>query len=182
MSATDDTLSSYREKLLFSLRVRDVPGARIGDVLAEVESHVAETGEDPFEAFGPPREYAAQVAGVTGRVGRWRLTPGTAGVSLLIGLGAFAAGSWVLGGLLGLLADEADGALGLPPTMELFLGLVVGAAVIALLVRHTRREADPVLDPRTGREVDPIPASLPLALFVGVAVAVTALGLLVALL
>ena len=32
---------------------------RIGEIVAEVESHVADTGEDPREAFGPAREYAA---------------------------------------------------------------------------------------------------------------------------
>ncbi|GAB3547859.1 fumarate reductase subunit D [Actinopolyspora lacussalsi] len=52
----------YRNELLFALRMREVPGARIGDVLAEVETHVAETGQDPVEAFGTPGEYAARVA------------------------------------------------------------------------------------------------------------------------
>lgn len=51
----------YREELVLALRARDVSGERVGDVLAEVETHVAATGEDPSVAFGSPRDYAAQV-------------------------------------------------------------------------------------------------------------------------
>ncbi|MCI2419025.1 hypothetical protein MOQ72_16395 [Saccharopolyspora sp. K220] len=51
----------YHDELLYALRVHEISGERIGEVLAEVEAHVAETGEDPIQAFGQPREYAAQV-------------------------------------------------------------------------------------------------------------------------
>lgn len=52
----------YRDELLIALRMHEISGARVGDVLAEVETHLAESGEDPVEAFGTPREYAARVA------------------------------------------------------------------------------------------------------------------------
>lgn len=52
----------YRDELLVALRMHEISGERVGEVLAEVEAHVLETGEDPVEAFGQPREYAAQVA------------------------------------------------------------------------------------------------------------------------
>ncbi|RKT85324.1 hypothetical protein SAMN05421805_11599 [Saccharopolyspora antimicrobica] len=52
----------YRDELLLALRLHEISGERVGEVLAEVEAHVRETGEDPEEAFGKPREYAAQVA------------------------------------------------------------------------------------------------------------------------
>ncbi|MGW4472947.1 HAAS signaling domain-containing protein [Nonomuraea sp. NPDC004354] len=52
----------YREDLTLALRLRDISGARVGEVLAEVEAHVAETGEDPTTAFGTPKEYAATIA------------------------------------------------------------------------------------------------------------------------
>ncbi|MGW1677024.1 HAAS signaling domain-containing protein [Saccharopolyspora sp. NPDC002376] len=52
----------YRDELLIALRMHEISGERVGEVLAEVEAHVRETGEDPVEAFGKPREYAAQVA------------------------------------------------------------------------------------------------------------------------
>ncbi|MCM3332151.1 MAG: hypothetical protein L0H00_03415 [Micrococcales bacterium] len=49
------------DDFILELRLRDVPGARIGDHLAEVESHCIETGTDPEEAFGDAREYAREV-------------------------------------------------------------------------------------------------------------------------
>lgn len=53
------TVKKYTRQLIFGLRLRDIPGDVIGDALAQVESHVANTGEDPVAAFGPAREYAA---------------------------------------------------------------------------------------------------------------------------
>ena len=50
------------DDFVLELRLRDVPGARIGDHLAEVESHCIETGVDPEDAFGDPAEYAHEVA------------------------------------------------------------------------------------------------------------------------
>lgn len=49
------------DDFILELRLRDVPGARIGDHLAEVESHCIETGTDPEDAFGDAREYAQEV-------------------------------------------------------------------------------------------------------------------------
>jgi len=37
-------LATYRDNLLIQLRLLDVPGERIGQILAEVETHVADTG------------------------------------------------------------------------------------------------------------------------------------------
>ncbi|WP_144794723.1 HAAS signaling domain-containing protein [Kocuria palustris] len=50
------------DDFILELRLRDVPGAQIGDHLAEVESHCIETGTDPREAFGDPSEYARDMA------------------------------------------------------------------------------------------------------------------------
>ena len=50
---------THRRELVQALRLHDVPPERIGEIVAEVESHVADTGEDPREAFGPARDYAA---------------------------------------------------------------------------------------------------------------------------
>lgn len=46
---------------VLELRLRDVPGPVIGERLAEVEGHCAETGESPSDAFGDPTEYAARI-------------------------------------------------------------------------------------------------------------------------
>jgi hypothetical protein len=53
---------TYVDRLVLALRMRDVPGERIGQVIAEVEAHVAESGEAPSEAFGSAEEYADRVS------------------------------------------------------------------------------------------------------------------------
>lgn len=65
------SLKDYTQALITQLRLRHVPGPVIGQVVAEVESHVRETGEDPIEAFGQPGSYSAQFAGRRRPVGRW---------------------------------------------------------------------------------------------------------------
>ena len=63
------SLKEYTKALTVQLRLRDVPGRAIGQIVAEVESHVRETGEDPIEAFGQPGSYSAQFAGRRRSVG-----------------------------------------------------------------------------------------------------------------
>ncbi len=46
------------DAFVVELRLLEVPGPLIGDHLATVEEHLAETGEDVHEAFGDPRGYA----------------------------------------------------------------------------------------------------------------------------
>ncbi|KAA9110732.1 HAAS signaling domain-containing protein [Microbacterium rhizomatis] len=65
------TVEKYTQQLMLALRLRDVPGEVIGDAIAQVESHIAETGEDPVAAFGPAREYAASFGGETAPARRW---------------------------------------------------------------------------------------------------------------
>lgn len=51
----------WEQQFVLALRSRDVSGAAIGSALAEVQSHCAETGESPQEAFGPALAYAASL-------------------------------------------------------------------------------------------------------------------------
>lgn len=60
------TLAVYLDNLLIQLRLLEVPGARIGEILAEVETYVADKGQDPVTAFGAPGEYAATYVAVSG--------------------------------------------------------------------------------------------------------------------
>jgi hypothetical protein len=55
-------LAAYLDNLTVQLRLLDVPGERIGQILAEVETHGADTGQDPLDAFGESGEYAATYA------------------------------------------------------------------------------------------------------------------------
>ncbi|WP_116113041.1 hypothetical protein [Austwickia chelonae] len=48
----------WMEDLLLSLRLRELSGRRIGEVMAEANAHCEASGEDAREAFGAPEEYA----------------------------------------------------------------------------------------------------------------------------
>lgn len=180
-SVLNSTDQAWCDDLLLRLRMLSVPGPRIGEVLAEVQSHVAETGEPPREAFGTPREYADQVAqalGVTPVRGwallrqelRWRdlllaVVCGVAGFSLADGLWSLGAGAATTAGL---------------PTWLVCLGaaLVLGGctARFVLNARHDP-DADPVVDPRNGEDMVPfgrrqvaLLAAFPVLALVGMAV------------
>lgn len=54
-------LEGYLGELAASLQMRGADSARTSEAVAEVQSHLSESGEDPMEAFGPPDEYAEQL-------------------------------------------------------------------------------------------------------------------------
>lgn len=150
------TDQAWCDDLLLALRMRDVPGPQIGEVLAEVQSHVAEAGEDPRSAFGAPKEYAEQVAGALGvpRARGWArlrvISGGDLVLTLVIGVTSFllADGLWSLG------AGDPS-VFGLPawavtPVAALLLG-----ACILRLVATVRQEPAAVVDPRTGADMVP---------------------------
>jgi hypothetical protein len=145
---------TYQQQLLLALRLHNIPGPRIAEALAEVDSHVAETGEDPYEAFGPPREYAQQLSGVLGGDGDigWlslvRSVTWRDGAVVL----AFLTGSALLFQSVSRVGD--DDFLGLPAVAGL-AGLALLVALVAWVIRRLHREADPVLDPRTGTDMAP---------------------------
>lgn len=69
------TNDAWLEELTLELRMREVSGAAIGDALAQVRAHLAESGESAEEAFGTPEQYASELnllASVTSRIEpRW---------------------------------------------------------------------------------------------------------------
>ncbi|NEK58904.1 hypothetical protein GCU56_13620 [Geodermatophilus sabuli] len=141
---------SYRRDLVLALRMGNVPPDRIGEIVAEVESHVADTGESPVEAFGPPREYAAGFA-----------RPRRAGdvVSLLVLTGFGAACGWLLAtGVVGTVRGETF--LGFPAWTALVLGALLW---IPPLLASVRRNAS-IRDPRTGGFLAPPPAAVVLTM------------------
>ena len=148
-------VQDYSHRLLYALRLRDVPGPRIAEALAEVHSHVAETGEDPWAAFGAPDAYAGEITAALGEAG----APAhqgrrVAGVATAYGLGA-TAGTWLL--LRAALSWGGGGGavLGLPPVAAALIGAGLLAA-LALGLRRLGRHPDvPVLDPRSGADMTP---------------------------
>lgn len=59
MNTTEKSTRHWLDGLVTELRIHSATGPAIGDAVAEVEAHLAETGENPHKAFGTPREYAA---------------------------------------------------------------------------------------------------------------------------
>jgi len=152
LTGTDQT---WCEDLLLALRVRDVPGTCIGEVLAEVQSHVAETGESPREAFGTPREYADQVAGALGitpvglRGQLRKVRGGDVVLTVVLGLSTFllADALWSLG------AGERS-VLGLPTWAAVAIGVLLLTGGVARFVAGVQRDpGDPVIDPRSGADM-----------------------------
>lgn len=142
MSTPTDT---YRRELLTALRMRGVHPDRIGEALAEVDSHVAESREDPAEAFGPPRTYAESFpkrdadAGFATRAVRGGLTALAGAISGVLGAT----------GVVGVVRGED--ALGGPAALVLIVGLVAAAVGCVALAGR----AGVVHDPRTRMAVDP---------------------------
>lgn len=174
MTERRTTRDAYAQELLLALRLREVPSPRIAEALAEVDSHVAETGEDPVAAFGPPEDYARELAGALG-VRR--------GQALRTGSGLLTTAGCAVGGVL--LADglHAVGAgaralLGLPAWLAVLVGVGLLAAGALGVVQLSRREGGArVTDPRTGADLrPPVPVWVP-----ALAVAVPAVSLLASL-
>ena len=60
MTGTPET--EYAAELREILELRDVPAAAVTRIVRDVQSHVAESGQDPVVAFGSPSQYADNFA------------------------------------------------------------------------------------------------------------------------
>ena len=88
------------DDFVLELRLRDVPGPVIGERLAEVEAHCAETGESPSEAFGDPTGYARQLEEPSApeqESDAWGTALTSAGQALALIVGTAAVGPWARG-------------------------------------------------------------------------------------
>lgn len=137
MTSTHHEHADYTAELAEALDMRDVPADAVAQIVREVESHLAESGEDPVEAFGPAARYADQFAPPS----RERRLLGLAVAAGLLGFcGAFL----VISGVFWLLDDTAQ-LWGLPPWARLAGGgsciVTFAGLVVALSVRSRRRAA-----------------------------------------
>ena len=136
MSADEfERLQRYTRGLMFALRVRHVPSDRIGEVVAEVESHIAETGEDPRDAFGPPQRYAVAVTGprVAEDSSTW----------VAIALGG--ASGWMLTRAVFAIINKESEVYGHPTWLAVVEALALAVGAVSAAQRLYR----PVVDPRT---------------------------------
>ena len=148
--------ADYINDLVIELRLLDVPGDRIGQIMTETESHLAESKEDPVEAFGPARTYARELAGRVGADAGGKTLPGRLARSIrgrdwLIIIGGFActfAGATLLfNGVFGVLGRPTW--LGLPA----WLLIVAGVVLLVLFAIAPRALHDPIVDPVTGESI-----------------------------
>lgn len=135
--------SDWRDKLILALRLKDVPGTTIGEILAEVEAHVAETGETPEQAFGSPRDYARLRAEDVEKLPshpKLGMTVRDTVLWILCGIGGFISGTtaWAIG-------QGDDNVWSVSTWLMMPIGLVL------LLVPPKLIDQDIIVDPRTGR-------------------------------
>jgi hypothetical protein len=114
-------LQELRERLYF----RGATRQQANEIVAEVDSHLAESGEDPVEAFGTPDRYAALLLR-----GRWHTA------RFLIGLVAAIGAGLLLGGMA-VARNFADEAVSIRAS-DLAFGvlLLLAAAGVTLPVVH----------------------------------------------
>jgi len=150
-------LPTYQRELLLALRLRDVPGPRIAEALAEVESHVVDTGEDAYDAFGNPDEYAAELAAVhgehSGMRGARRVR--SAGARMVISTFSAVGGMLLVLGLLAIGAGDSSIPGGIAAATSAIVGAVLLGVVALVLVATVGVKGDPVRDPRTGDAMTP---------------------------
>lgn len=161
----------WADAFIVEQRLLGVSGRRIGDALATVEAHVAESGESAWEAFGDPSVYARDLAEGAEKVGT--LTPAFIAASVL--------------GLVGLLViSRATSAWLAGEPGVITIGVLVGAAVLLVAVGALLAAPETVFRLLLGRRwVAGVVAAVPvvgslLALFAlpGVAFTVASPGLL----
>lgn len=114
-------IDAWHDRFLLELRLREVSGPRIGDLLAEVDAHCADSGEDPQHAFGDPAGYARAVAGQARPTPPW-----------LVGLLALGVVAGVAGVLSGVAALAQGGPAELTAGNLLAVLVAAGGAVLAV--------------------------------------------------
>lgn len=84
------------DRLVLALLYRDVDGSRVGEIVTEIETYLADSGVDPWTEFGDPGEFAESLTGRTGPTQRTKIHFATFLVVSCIGwlalFGLFAAG------------------------------------------------------------------------------------------
>src|SRR5690554_976177 len=151
----------YLDDLILELRMLDVPGERIGQIMAEAENHLAESGQSPEQAFGPARDYARELWSREDRPLPKPVDTKNPFAMLVNGMGAR---DWAIAvvSLAVTVAGAAallNGALGALFGVATFLGLpgwvlmAVGVVLLGAFFLGARRLDDPIVDPRTGSRV-----------------------------
>ncbi|WAP51773.1 hypothetical protein OL239_18920 [Arthrobacter sp. ATA002] len=123
---TEQPYAEYSHDLRDALEFRGVPAEAATQIVREVESHTAESGEDPVAAFGQPGDYADNFAPRSRLVRFWALVISSV---VLAGGGAYV----LISGVFGLLSPSST-LWGLPPWVRVILGAAGIAAFVVLVL------------------------------------------------
>lgn len=126
---------AYLEELQSALELRDTSENQTADVIRQAKSHLLDSGEDPYEAFGAPAEYAKQYAPRSTTARFWVLVLGSVVLALV--------GGWlVANGVVNVVA-ETTMLWGLDPIVGIIVGalliLVWVASLVTVGVRHAKQ-------------------------------------------
>jgi hypothetical protein len=134
MTRTPD--EEYAADLREILELRDVPAEAADQIVREVQSHLAESGEDAVAAFGTPREYADNFAPKSRMASFGTLVFS----SVLLASG----GTLILiSGVFALQAPDHH-LWGLPPWVRIFIGAAGIASFVVLVLiagAHAKRRS-----------------------------------------
>lgn len=155
MTTTQLTDKQWLDEMIIELRLREVKGPAIGDAVAAIETHCAESGESATEVFGDPRSYARALDFPASHVNQkdpagWVrvLAPtavGLVGLYLVPGIAVMTMAQLLLDGT----------AFHLPLWLAVTLCLVaLGASVVGMRV-SAETDQNPIIDPRTQRPTSP---------------------------
>jgi len=123
---TESPELEYAAELREILGLRGVPAVAASGIVREVQSHVADSGEDPTAAFGTPSQYADNFAPKLRMARLWMLIIS----SVLLAAGG---GYMLISGVFGLVSPAHD-LWGLPSWTRMAIGAAGIASFIALIV------------------------------------------------
>lgn len=116
----------YAAELTETLELRGVPATAAARIVREVQSHVADSGEDPTATFGTPSQYVDNFAPKLRITRLWVLI--VASVILAVG-----GGYMLISGVFGLLSP-VHGLWGLPSWTRVAIGVAGIASFMALVL------------------------------------------------
>jgi len=133
-----DRLTAYLDELESELAFRETPLDVIVDVSRQVQSHSVETGEDPYETFGTPAEYARAYAPRATSTRFWVLLV----LSVIMATGG---GFLLSDGIIAAVAERpAIGGLPAPAVLAAAVILLASWVTMLSLAAHRHRMPSPV--------------------------------------
>lgn len=129
---TQPDADAYLDELRTALELRETSDSQTADIIRQTRSHLIDTGEDPYDAFGELGNYAKQYAPHSTTARFWALIIGSVVLATT--------GDWLLtNGIVNLVGDKTM-LWGLDPLVGVIVGsLLIVTCILALVVVGARR-------------------------------------------